>query len=255
MPKNRLLSDVIILSQKINSVSEGAENLYYRILVSVDDYGHYHADPQILKGKVCTLRRISIQQISKRLGELVKSGLIKIYPVNGENYLEVVDFERFQRFRSDIKRTGIFPEPVTYTDESVTDCNESDTSRNEKKQEVELYKSKSKEKEKREKSLIKEVIDIFNNITGQKRTYTNKETNDFILGRINEGRTVDDFKEVIAKKHSQWRDDKKMCVYIRPSTLFRPGNFDDYLNEKIALSNKDKLEAWAQGKSNVRSPI
>lgn len=243
MPRNRLLSDVIILSQKINSISEGAENLFYRILVSVDDFGRYHADPKILKGKTYTLRRVSVQQISKRLGELDRSGLINVYSVNGENYLQVTDFEKFQRFRSDIKRKADFPECVTTRNEHDTTCDV-------KKRKVEFNKSKSKEEEKREreKNTVKEIIDYFNDITGQKRTYDSKETNDLILGRLHEGRTIDDFKDVISKKYKQWKDDKKMCVYVRPSTLFRPGNFEDYLNEKSSEDKKkQEQEAWAKG--------
>jgi len=45
MAKGRLLNRVIILSRKINAISEGAENLYYRLLVISDDYGRFHADP------------------------------------------------------------------------------------------------------------------------------------------------------------------------------------------------------------------
>ena len=76
----------------------------------------------------------------------------------------------------------------------------------------------------------KEVISLYNAITGQNR----REAVDIISmirARLAEGRTVDDFKKVITKKYNQWREDEKMCKFIRPSTLFRPGNFDDYLNE------------------------
>lgn len=54
-----MIDRVIILSKKINSISEGAENLYYRIYVNTDDYGRYHADPEILKGQIYTRKKIS----------------------------------------------------------------------------------------------------------------------------------------------------------------------------------------------------
>lgn len=77
----------------------------------------------------------------------------------------------------------------------------------------------------------KQIIDYFNETTNQKRSYSCDETNKLITGRLREGKTLDDFKHVIDTKSAQWKDDKKMKIFIRPSTLFRPGNFEDYLNE------------------------
>lgn len=94
---------------------------------------------------------------------------------------------------------------------------------------------------KENKNKLKNIIDYFNEITGQKRSYSCKETNDFINGRLNEGRTLEDFKHVIDTKTAKWkgqswidsRTDKLVNGndFLRPSTLFRPGNFEDYLNE------------------------
>jgi len=77
----------------------------------------------------------------------------------------------------------------------------------------------------------KAIIDYFNKTTGQKRSYTCDETNKLINGRLDEGKTLKDFKHVIDTKTVQWLNDSKMRKFIRPSTLFRPGNFEDYLNE------------------------
>ena len=79
MASGRLLNKKIILSRKINSISDGAENLYYRLLVMSDDFGRYHADPQIIKGTVYTLKKISSVVIKNRLQELSSIRLIKIY--------------------------------------------------------------------------------------------------------------------------------------------------------------------------------
>ncbi|AXH98900.1 replication protein [Sporosarcina sp. PTS2304] len=56
---------------------------------------------------------------------------------------------------------------------------------------------------------------------------TKKEVN----ARIAEGYTIDDFKRVIDHKVSQWLNDSKFRSYLRPSTLFHPINFENYLNE------------------------
>ena len=48
--------------------------------------------------------------------------------------------------------------------------------------------------------------------------------------RIAEGYTVDDFKKVIDIKAEEWLG-TEMDKYLNPSTLFRPSNFEKYLNQ------------------------
>jgi len=88
----------------------------------------------------------------------------------------------------------------------------------------------------------KKIIDYFNKTTGQKRSYSCEETNKLINGRLNDGRTFEDFKHVIDTKTSQWLNDPKMRKFLRPSTLFRPGNFEDYLNEDYEDPQKRKYQ-------------
>lgn len=124
-----MINKVIILSRKINKISEGAENLYYRIYVNTDDYGHYHADPEILKGQIYTLKKISLDIIKARILELAKIELIKLYNSNGEEYLEIVNFEEHQKFRKDVARQRLYPIPGTFTKRDVTDSERGVTKR------------------------------------------------------------------------------------------------------------------------------
>lgn len=119
MARGRMIDKVIILSKKINAVSEGAENLYYRIYVSTDDFGRFHADPKILKGQIYTLRNVPISTIEKRLNELMAVGLVNAYENDGELYLEIVGFEKHQTFRKDYKRKHEFPTTGTKANEVV----------------------------------------------------------------------------------------------------------------------------------------
>jgi uncharacterized phage protein (TIGR02220 family) len=91
-------------------------------------------------------------------------------------------------------------------------------------------------------SLSQKIIEYFNQKTGQKRSLKCQETRKLITGRIAEGRTFEDFQKVIDKKFRSWKDDPKMAIYLRPSTLFRPANFEDYLNEPEIKTEKEKLE-------------
>ena len=88
---------------------------------------------------------------------------------------------------------------------------------------------------------IKEILSFLNEKTGRHFKEC-KETERLINGRINEGYTVEDFKKVIDKKVNEWKDDSKMATFLRPSTLFAPSHFDEYLNapegKTISLSGR-----------------
>lgn len=90
------------------------------------------------------------------------------------------------------------------------------------------------------KELIKEVIDIFNEVCGTNLTYKSKNTNSLINARIEEGAKVEDFEKVIRSKYNEWKDNEKMQVYIRPNTLFGATNFHNYLAvSQIESRNKE----------------
>ncbi len=80
--------------------------------------------------------------------------------------------------------------------------------------------------------IAKEVVSYLNKVTGKKYRITNKQTARFISGRINEDEaTLEDFKKVIDVKASQWKG-TSMEQFLRPSTLFAPTKFHEYLQEE-----------------------
>lgn len=85
-----------------------------------------------------------------------------------------------------------------------------------------------------------EVIEYLNTTCGTSYKENTKKTNELIRARMNEGFSLDDFKTVIYKKAKQWKDDPKMCKFLRPETLFGT-KFEGYLNEKAAVS---AFERW-----------
>lgn len=100
-----------------------------------------------------------------------------------------------------------------------------------------------------EKKTAKKVIDYFNEHFGSR--YTCKgEGFKHILARIKEGANYDDCIEVVSKKEKDiyFINNPK---YLNPTTLFRPGNFEKYLNEmdkpdreikKTDISFKEAME-------------
>ena len=54
-----------------------------------------------------------------------------------------------------------------------------------------------------------------------------------VIDRLKTGVSVQDCKTMIARKHRDWSGDDKMRIYLRPSTLFRASNFEQYLGECV----------------------
>lgn len=88
------------------------------------------------------------------------------------------------------------------------------------------------------KNIYVEIIDYLNMKTGKRFSPKVKSNRDLINGRLAEGRTLDDFLYVIDVKCSQWLGNGDMEQYLRPSTLFRPSNFENYLNERMPSDKK-----------------
>lgn len=81
-----------------------------------------------------------------------------------------------------------------------------------------------------------DVINFLNETTGRKfRSLdgNNQPTSHLrlIMDRLKTGVTVQDCKTVIIRKHRDWAGDDKMWPFLRPSTLFRASNFENYFGE------------------------
>lgn len=78
------------------------------------------------------------------------------------------------------------------------------------------------------------VLNFLNRLTGQTFKALNpagKPTANckLVIERIKDGYSRDDFEKVIRTRNAEWSGDDKMAKYLRPSTLFRKSNFEQYL--------------------------
>lgn len=88
-------------------------------------------------------------------------------------------------------------------------------------------------KENNKENIYSRVINYLNQKAGKRFSPKSAANKKLINGRIAEGRTFEDFIHVIDVKCEEWLDDPKWSEYLRPSTLFRPTNFENYLNQKM----------------------
>jgi hypothetical protein len=77
-----------------------ASEVFYRRLHSVvDDFGRYYADPGLLRAACYPrqLGKVSDSDIVKWTRCAVETGLVRVYEVAGESYLELLDFRQHVR--------------------------------------------------------------------------------------------------------------------------------------------------------------
>ena len=105
---------------------------------------------------------------------------------------------------------------------------------------------------KREVSQIADrVIDHLNAAAMKKFKHT--KTNRALVGaRLNDGFTEDDCKAVIDNRVDRWLGGE-YDEYLRPSTLFRPGNFEGYLNDRGDRFQPAATPSPAAGERNLSS--
>lgn len=121
MAGKRMLYKNICTSEKINQLSDEAENLYYRLLVNVDDLGRFFGNPVTVKDMCYPMKNVTPFEVGLRLDQLSLGGLIHRYEVNNVSYVEVEKFSAFQILRKDIKKRADFPAPKRTCNEPVTD--------------------------------------------------------------------------------------------------------------------------------------
>lgn len=81
------------------------------------------------------------------------------------------------------------------------------------------------------------IIDYLNEKAGTSYRHTSKDTQKHINARLNEGYTIDDFKQVIDNQCTKWMN-TEWEQYLRPSTLFG-SKFENYLNAKSKEKRND----------------
>jgi len=102
----RVIRHGFLDSEKVNAMSDAAQNFFIRLMLVADDYGRFDARPNILASQCFPLGQRSAADCSKLLQENIENGLVLQYSVFGKNYLLIQNFgQRLRTMRSK------YPEP------------------------------------------------------------------------------------------------------------------------------------------------
>jgi len=117
MAKGRIILKTLATSRKIISAIELRPEfeefiplLYTMINTHTDDYGHFDADPLVVKCRALPLSSRSKKDFQDAIDIMEKVGLIEKY--NGGDYLEIVNFNEVQTFRTDRAKQKSYPYKV-----------------------------------------------------------------------------------------------------------------------------------------------
>jgi len=95
-----------------------AECLFYRLLVTVDDFGRFDARPAMVKSNCFPIKEsVTAKHCTSLLAELEKSGLLVVYEVEGKPYLQLCKWDNAPRSKeskypaipavADVPRTSV----------------------------------------------------------------------------------------------------------------------------------------------------
>lgn len=122
---DRIVRAGILTSDAVNELSWAAEVFYRRLMNVADDFGRYDGRPSVLRAGLYALKlnRVSDRDVVTWLRECEETGLIKVYTVEGKQYLEIQKFD--QRLRAKVSKWPPPPvinqHPLTYDSGPPTD--------------------------------------------------------------------------------------------------------------------------------------
>lgn len=239
---NRIIKESVCTSDSIDQLTWFEEVLFYRLMVSCDDYGRFDGRIAVIKNRLFPLKEtLTSDKVANALKRLSEVGLVCLYTVESKPYLYLPTWEHHQTIRA---KKSKYPEPVYEEKTSEIICKQmnanvsviqsnpiqSESNPNPIRN-TEIPADDPKENKSKYLAECEEVITYLNSKAGTH--YRNVDSNrKLITARMKEGYTVEDFKTVIDKKCDEWKG-TDMQQFIRPVTLFQASKFENYLNAPV----------------------
>lgn len=85
-------------SEAVNSLSPLAETLFYRLIVTVDDFGRFDGRPAMVKAHCFPIKdSVGVADCAALMAELREAGLLSLYEVEGKPYLQLSKWDNAPR--------------------------------------------------------------------------------------------------------------------------------------------------------------
>ena len=96
---NRIIKESIRTSDSIDQLSWFEECMFYRLIVSCDDYGCMDARAKILASTLFPLKDVRVKAVEDALRKFSTLELVTLYEVDGKPFLRLKTWDRHQRVR------------------------------------------------------------------------------------------------------------------------------------------------------------
>ena len=106
---NRILKESICTSENVDRLSPFEETVFYRLIVTCDDYGRMDARPKLLAARLFPLRDIRAEEMADALRALAGADLVILYEAEGKPCLQLKTWNRHQNIRAKRSR---YPAPA-----------------------------------------------------------------------------------------------------------------------------------------------
>lgn len=97
MAERRMISKVISISEKVNSLSLFGRLLYTWMIPHADDFGRLPGSPAKVRALVVPMADETVKDVEEALAAMHEKGLIIWYEVNGEKFIQITNFEKHQQ--------------------------------------------------------------------------------------------------------------------------------------------------------------
>jgi hypothetical protein len=98
---NRIIKESICTSDSIAELNWFEEVLFYRLIVSCDDFGRFDGRVAVIKNRLFPLKdTVTVKAVETAIDKLVRVGLVTLYMFEGKPYLHLPTWERHQSIRA-----------------------------------------------------------------------------------------------------------------------------------------------------------
>lgn len=219
----RFIRESCTTSPNLNTISDGAERLFWRLITVADDFGRFEADPRIIAGRCYPLRTSAgiCKQMTAYVSELVKHQLIQCYTVNDRVYGVFITWAKHQRTRAQHSK---YPPP------SAGICGHLLSNAADLRPSTFDLKNRPTTSENYLVGLRPTALALltFLNEKAHKAYQPVPANVDLIIARLKEGATEQQCRFVIARKCREWMGTEQ-AIYLRPATLFNKTKFAQYV--------------------------
>ena len=261
---NRILREGFLDDELVSSVSEGAETLFARLLLVVDDYGRFDGRPEFIRVKCYPLlvgdddlarigkRDVSVKAITARLRELARKDaagncLVTPYRFKGKPYIQLNNFkQRLRLMHSKWPEPPAVPEPepvLPLVADPPPGPGDDAPPADPPPPPVLAPRARAQ-------AIAARAIDYLNEKAGTKFRHLDG-TLKLPIARVLEGATEADLIAVIDLKLAQALKGEFDRKYLRPATLFNAEKFSNYIGQvaikppgPAAPVPKVRVEAW-----------